>query len=59
MPGVGKDKDTDLGFSRMDSEQIKGARLSSIVALGKRAGLQYLPINLNKKDGASGSDPKS
>ncbi len=40
MFSVGKDKDADLlGFARMDPVQIKEARLSSIVALGKGAGL--------------------
>ncbi len=39
MPDVGKGKDADLGFCRMDPEQIKEARLSGIVALGKGAGL--------------------
>ncbi len=43
MPGVGKGKDADLGFSRIDPEQIKEARLSGIVALGKGAGLLNSP----------------
>ncbi len=32
-----------LGFARMDLEQIKGAKLSGIVALGKGAGLLNSP----------------
>ncbi len=39
-------------FARMDPEQIKEARLGSIVALGKMAGLLNSPINLNKRDRA-------
>ncbi len=33
-----------LGFARMDPEQIKGARLSGIVALSKGAGLLNSPL---------------
>ncbi len=33
-----------LGFARMDREQIKEARLSGIVALGKGAGLLHSPL---------------
>ncbi len=33
-----------LGFARMDREQIKEARLSGIVALGKGAGLLNSPL---------------
>ncbi len=44
MPGVGKGKDADLsGFARMDPEQMKGARMSGITALGKGAGLLNSP----------------
>ncbi len=35
MSGVGKGEDADLGFFQEDLEQIKEARLSGIVALGK------------------------
>ncbi len=35
MPDDGKGKDADLGFCQMGPEQIKDARLSGIVALGK------------------------
>ncbi len=38
MPGVGKGRPIQtLGLARMDPEQIKEARLSGIVALGKGA----------------------
>ncbi len=33
-----------LGFARMDPDQIKEARLSGIVALGKGAGLLNSPL---------------
>ncbi len=33
-----------LGFARMDLEQVKEARLSGIVALGKGAGLLNNPL---------------
>ncbi len=41
-----------LGLARMDPDQIKEARLSSIVALGKGAGLLNSPVNLNERDRA-------
>ncbi len=44
MPGVGKENVTDLGSARMVMEQIKEARLSGIVALGKGAGLLNRPL---------------
>ncbi len=34
-----------LGFARMDPEQMKEARLSGIVALGKGAGVLDSPMN--------------
>ncbi len=40
----------NLGFDRMDPDQIKETRPSSIVALGKGAGLPNSPINLNVRD---------
>ncbi len=39
MPDVGKDKDADLGFARLDQEQIKETRLSKIMTLSKGFGL--------------------
>ncbi len=38
----------------MDPDQIKEARLSSIVAFGKGAGLLNGPTNLNERDRAMG-----
>ncbi len=38
-PVLEKVRMQNLGFARMDPEQIKEARLSGIVALGKGAGL--------------------
>ncbi len=43
-----------FGFARMDSDQIKGTRLSSIMTLNKGAGLLNSPINLNERDKAIG-----
>ncbi len=40
MPGIGKNKDTDLGLCQDPDQVIKKASLSSVVALGKGNGLQ-------------------
>ncbi len=38
-----------LGFTRMDPEQIKEARLSGIIALGKRVGLLNSPYEFKRE----------
>ncbi len=43
-----------LSFARMDPNEIKEARLSSIVAPGKGTGLLNSSINLNERDRAIG-----
>ncbi len=43
MPVLEKVRMRTLGFARMDTEQIKEATLSGIVALGKGAGLPKQP----------------
>ncbi len=54
MHGVRKGKDADLGFTRMDPEQIQEEWLSRIVALVKGAGLLNSPMNLNERYRAMG-----
>ncbi len=39
MFGIENDKDEYIELARMDPDQIKGARLSSIMTLDKGAGL--------------------
>ncbi len=46
MHGVGRDTDADFGLCRMDPQQIKGAMISSIVALGKDDGLLNSPLHV-------------
>ncbi len=43
-----------LGFARMDPEEIKEAKLSSIMTLGKGTGLLNSPINFNDTNRAMG-----
>ncbi len=52
-PASEKARMQTLGFARMNPEQIKKARLSGIVALGKP------PINLNERIGQRSSKPES
>ncbi len=54
MPVLEKERMQTLGFARMDLEQIKEARLSRIVALGKGAGLLNSHMNLNERHGVMG-----
>ncbi len=54
-PGLDKVRMQTMSFTRLDPEQIKEARLSGIVALGKGAGLINCPrMNLNESYRAMG-----
>ncbi len=55
MPVVGRDNLANLGLCQdgFGSNKEK-ARLSSIMAFGKGAGLRNSPINLNESDRAMG-----